>query len=139
MVIMASSLQVRRVFSPWVSRLTFLPLETPVDNRRHWAECWNSVYADHEITCLFREPSMCGGRTHLNNLAAQNRIASGFERKPPGNTTPTDPRSQRIQASRRSRHVTLSAQHLSRPARMFVLPAAGVPNGLTICRFPAET
>ena len=58
-----------------------------------------------------------------------------------GNTTPTDPRSQRIRASRKGRHVTSSGSQpnvCGRPARTFVLPAPHVPDGLTITRFLNE-
>ena len=52
-----------------------------------------------------------------------------------GNTATTDPRSQRIRASRRGGQITdraLSPWSKGRPARTHVLPAPHVPDGLTI-------
>jgi hypothetical protein len=52
-----------------------------------------------------------------------------------GNTATTDPRSQRIRASRRGGQITARARSPSfqrRPARTHVLPVPRVPDGLTI-------
>src|SRR5215208_6969334 len=55
--------------------------------------------------------------------------------EPAGNTATTDPRSQRIRASRRGGQITaraLSPSFKGRPARTDVLPTPHVPDGLTI-------
>jgi hypothetical protein len=52
-----------------------------------------------------------------------------------GNTATTDPRSQRIRASRRGGQITARARspwYKRRPARTRVLPVPRVPDGLTI-------
>src|SRR6516164_3203101 len=56
-----------------------------------------------------------------------------------GDTTSTDPRSQRIRESRKGGHVTSSGSRPTvyrRPARTFVLPTPRVPDGLTILPLP---
>ncbi len=63
---------------------------------------------------------------------------SSIRRELAGNTTSTDPRSQRIRESRKGRpcnELGLSAPVYRRPARTFVLPARRVPDGLTITLF----
>jgi hypothetical protein len=58
-----------------------------------------------------------------------------MEREPAGNTATTDPRSQRIRASRRGGQIMARARSpwsKGRPARTHVLPAPHVPDGLTI-------
>ena len=74
------------------------------------------------------------------NVQSNNphRLASSCCRDPrelAGNTATTDPRSQRIRASRRGGQITaraLSPWFKGRPARTHVLPAPHVPDGLTI-------
>src|SRR5919206_1459119 len=60
-----------------------------------------------------------------------------ISREPAGNTATTDPRSQRIRASRRGGQIMARARSpwfKGRPARTHVLPAPHVPDGLTIPR-----
>ncbi|CAO4149463.1 hypothetical protein GPNCGGLF_LOCUS3157 [Methylorubrum aminovorans] len=62
-------------------------------------------------------------------------VSSSRLRELAGNTATTDPRSQRIRASRRGGQITAWARSPSskgRPARTHVLPVPRVPDGLTI-------
>src|SRR5215211_3574629 len=63
------------------------------------------------------------------------RLLASCSRELAGNTAPTDPRSQRIRASRRGGQImarALSPSFKGRPARTHVLPVPHVPDGLTI-------
>jgi hypothetical protein len=68
-------------------------------------------------------------------------VLDRFERELAGNTTPTDPRSQRIRASRKGRpcnELGLAAQRLSAACPHLCAPGTPIPDGLTITRFPKE-